>query len=76
MTNEHQDGKRVAAEQKMALLMEMNRHIGALTEQITQLPDIDEQKRLRRPLGDLLALVNHDLMRPIIRSYPDLDPDK
>jgi len=42
---------------------------------ISKLPDTNEQKQLRRCLGELMN-ANFDLMLPIIRAHPDLDPDK
>ena len=75
MTNENRTSERVLAEQKMTILMQMSKPINILAADISELPDTDEQKLLRRPLGELMLLI-YDLMLPIIRSHPDLDPDK
>jgi len=40
------------------------------------LPDEEEQKRLRRPLGEVGQSIYVELMRPIIREYPELDQDR
>jgi len=42
---------------------------------IAKLPDRDEQARLRRPIGALMSAIYVDLIRPIVREDPDLDPD-
>jgi hypothetical protein len=39
-------------------------------------PDLDEQKRLRRNLGTVMADVWVELQLPIVHAYPHLDPDK
>jgi hypothetical protein len=36
----------------------------------------DEKMELRRSIANLMGLVYSDLMRPIIRLYPELDPDQ
>jgi len=43
-----------------------------LSEQIT---DHDEAREFRRALGELMA-GTLPLLRPIIRQFPDLDPDR
>jgi hypothetical protein len=40
------------------------------------IPDDAERKALRRPLGEMIALLFTDLQLPIIRQHRDLDPDK
>jgi hypothetical protein len=36
----------------------------------------EERDPVRRAIGDLVLNIYSNLMRPIIRQYPDLDPDK
>ena len=43
---------------------------------IGTLPDVEEQKQLRRSIGELISTVYIDMIRPIVREYPDLDPDR
>ena len=38
--------------------------------------DEEEQRQIRRPIGEVGAAIYVDLMRPIIRQYPELDPDR
>lgn len=45
------------------------------TEIISTITDTAEQKRLRQPIGKLMANIWTDLMLPIVKEHPDLDPD-
>ena len=47
--------------------------LAALTEQIT---DEDERRDFRRRLAQIMGDIYPDLLTPIIRQYPDLDPHK
>lgn len=38
-------------------------------------PDEEERKRLRRPLGQMMASLWTELQLPIASVYPQLDPD-
>lgn len=67
---------RASAEATMATLAQLNTHIGAMIELIRELPDSDMQCALGRSVGDLMSQVNDDIMRPIVRNFPDLDPDR
>jgi hypothetical protein len=62
---------RDVAAQLIKLCVEM----GA-TKVVGSIQDAEEQKLMRRPIGELGADVYTKLMRPVIRQYPDLDPDK
>lgn len=42
---------------------------------VSELPDVDEQKVMRRGLGKLMGGLFSDLQLHIIRQHPDLDPD-
>jgi hypothetical protein len=59
----------------MAILVALS-HISDMTELTGELPGFDTQMTLRKPLGELIARINVDLLRPIARAYPDLDPDR
>jgi len=43
---------------------------------IHALPDQEEQKRLRQPMTRAMVGLRTDFMFPIVREFPDLDPDK
>jgi hypothetical protein len=67
---------RAAAESMIGKLLEVSQKLNELTEAIEQVPDLEERKRMRRPVGQLMGLLYTDLIVPIIKQYPDLDPDK
>jgi hypothetical protein len=46
------------------------------TDVIGTLPDAEEQRRLRKPLGEVMQSISLELMRPIMREHPELDPDR
>jgi hypothetical protein len=45
------------------------------THIVNELPDVDEQKVMRRGLGEFMGRLFTDLQLHIIRQHPDLDPD-
>ena len=67
---------RATAEKLMAIYQKLSEPLNEAAEVIGTLRDQEEQKRLRRPLGELMQAIWLDLMQPIVRQHPDLDPDK
>ena len=47
-----------------------------LAADIEKIKDLEEKKKYRRGVGELMGRSYTDIMRPIIKEYPDLDPDK
>ncbi|MDZ4693097.1 hypothetical protein [Terricaulis sp.] len=45
-----------------------------LSELSMSIPDEAERIRFRRALGQLMVVADTDLIRPIARQYPHLDP--
>ena len=43
---------------------------------IRNLPDGDERKALLQALSSVMGMLVTDIMHPIVRQYPELDPDK
>lgn len=69
------DAARTTAEARLALLTRLGEHVNDMTALIDEFPDAEEQKQLRRPLGNLLVELV-DRMQSIYRAYADLDPDR
>ena len=67
---------RIIAKKLMGVFEEIGSSLGEATCIVSELPDVDEQKLMRRGLGDLISTLFIDLQIHIIRQYPDLDPDK
>jgi len=60
-------------------LMSIYRRLGELlneaTDVISRESDPAEQKQLRLPIGQMMAALYTDLQVPVIRAFPDLNPD-
>jgi len=67
---------RSTAERLMQLYAQAGELFNRATAVISELPDQQEQKGLRRPLGMLMAHLWTELQHPIVKDFPDLDPDK
>jgi hypothetical protein len=57
-------------------IKDMDSSFGKLSELVHGISDESERKLYAKRLGDILGRIYTDLMVPIIREYPDLDPDK
>ncbi len=51
-------------------------HIGALMAQIDALPDSEEKTEMSKATGDILKSMTLDIIFPILKQYPELDPDR
>jgi hypothetical protein len=63
------------AKRLMEDLIALSDPINAATQLTKEIENIEEQKELRRGLARVMSEI-YDLMMPIIRQFPDLDPDK
>ena len=68
--------ERAIAKQLMRTLAAMNEQLNSATSLTAQIDSKDEQESLRRAIGNVVQMIYIDLMRPVIRQYPDLDPDR
>lgn len=64
---------RATAEKLMTVYEKLNGTLNEAAEIIAAIPDGEEQKRLRRPLGELMQSIWLELMRPIVSQHPDLE---
>jgi hypothetical protein len=64
------------AEAMMKSLLMIGDHLNKLDEFSKQISNREEEIRFRRHLGEIMGHVYIDLMLPIIKKFPDLDPDK
>jgi hypothetical protein len=63
------------AEELIRLVRQLDGPLNAATEATKRISDLDEQKAVRRAIAEIMLKVD-DLLRPIVRQHPDLDPDK
>jgi hypothetical protein len=54
----------------------VGRHLNSLRSLLDRLPTESDRKEFRQHLGAVMAILNADIMLPVIRDHPDLDPDK
>jgi len=64
------------AEQLVRKLHALDGSMGDVMELIEQISDEDEKGPFRVGLGGVMRGVYADLMRPILRQYPELAPSK
>ena len=64
------------AEKLMSLYHRVGHLLNEATALVNSLPSAEEQKQLRRPLGEAMATSWLDFAAVIVRQYPDLDPDR
>lgn len=68
--------EREIAEKLMKVLEEFSEPFNRATELIAEISSQEEQRALRRGLAQSITTLDTQVMIPIIRQYPDLDPDK
>ena len=68
--------ERSDAEAMMKALLLAGDHLNELVKFDRQLSSEEEQRRFRRHLAEVMGYLHVDLMRLIIKKYPELDPDK
>jgi hypothetical protein len=54
----------------------LDKPLNTATELTDQIPDETERKAVRRAITDILGATYSGLILPIVRQYPDLDPEK
>jgi hypothetical protein len=57
-------------------LLSLDEPLNKATEIAKQIADLEERKLIHRGLGDVVGRIFTDIMVPIIRQYPDLDPTR
>lgn len=67
---------RNVAELLMKSLLALGKPLNDATVAADQIIDEDERKNFLKILGRFMGNIYTELMIPIIRQYPDLDPDK
>jgi hypothetical protein len=68
--------ERRVAELLMAQFLQLDGPLNSATQITDQIANDTERKQFRRGIGELMSRVYAELMLPIVREYPDLDPDK
>jgi len=64
------------AESLMKEMLDIGEHLNAADQLVGKLDDVQELNNYKRAIGNLMGLIYTEVMVPIIKNYPDLDPDK
>jgi hypothetical protein len=59
----------------MRAFLAMNESLNSATSLTAQIGGKDERESFRRAIGNVMQTIYIDLMMPVIKQYPDLDPD-
>ena len=68
--------KKATALQIIDRLAKMSLSMNEVMQAIEAIEDEAEKKEMRQAIGNLVGRSYTDLMMPILRQYPELDPDK
>ena len=66
---------RPTAEKLAQALLKHDAHVNAICEIVETIPDASERKELRRAISGIFE-GSFDVLMPVIRQYPEFDPDK
>ena len=66
--------ERAFAAQLMAAVLALDTGLGAIDHLISDVDDEGERRLLARRLGNVFLALDEELIRPIAREFPDLDP--
>lgn len=67
---------RQTAEDLMAALVELDGPFSKAAEVTLRIEDREERVKIREGLGGVIGRVYTEVMMPILKQYPDLDPDR
>ena len=68
--------KEIHAQELMRSFMALGDSINAIAEKIENIEIEEDKKRFRKAISEIMGTLYIDLMLPIIREHPQLDPDK
>lgn len=67
---------RTIASRILAGALALDKAYGDLDTAVSGIPDETERQVYAKRLGEIIGKVNDTFIRPIVRQYPDLDPEK
>lgn len=63
------------AQERMQVAQEINFLLNNAAELANSIADEDLQKQMKWALGQAMGKIYLDLMRPVVKQFPELDPD-
>ena len=67
--------ERSIAERLMSIVAMIDEPLNQATELSFEVVDVEEQRALRRAIAETTGTVYEQIILPIIRQFPDLDPE-
>jgi hypothetical protein len=68
--------ERQIAEELMVALNDLSFELAKISEITQKIKDNEDRVRFRLGLANIIGDLYTELMIPVLRQYPDLDPDK
>ncbi len=68
--------EKALATQVIASVLRLSDQLNSIGDQLHALPEGAERDALLRALGSVMFELDAGLIRPLVRQYPDLDPDR
>ena len=68
--------KRIVAEKIIQEMMDIGERLNIATSLVEEIENKDECKNFKIPIGNIMGLIYTEIMIPIIKQHPDLDPDR
>jgi hypothetical protein len=65
-----------AASKIIQAVLRLSDQLNDIDAQLQALPEGAEREALLRTLGSVMFELDSGLIRPLVRQYPDLDPDR
>jgi hypothetical protein len=67
---------RALAEKLLSATTSLDLPLGEIDAAISALTDPVEKRAWALKLGEVFQLLNDEFIRPLVREFPDLDPDR
>jgi hypothetical protein len=56
-------------------IMALNQLLSVIADKVEKIDCLEQKRDLRGSLADAMILVNMEILRPVVRKFPELDPD-
>jgi hypothetical protein len=67
---------KATAQRIIQAVLELSDQLNSLDGQLRGIGNINESRPLLRSLATIMAELDSGLIRPLVKQYPDLDPDR
>jgi hypothetical protein len=67
---------KLSASEVMKSIQNLSKNLNGIDALLRNIPDDGERKELLTSLAKIIVELDFGLIRPIVRQYPDFDPDR